>query len=106
VARILNRARNRVPRRSTPAGPDTAYSPDVDERLAEIAEILAAGLMRLRARKSSQISGDYAEFFLDFRQRQSGPDGPTCRNLTHETHAGLRSQEDGLLRACGNGEGG
>jgi hypothetical protein len=42
--------------------------------LAEIAEILAAGLMRLRARKSSQISPDCGEISLDILADQSGPD--------------------------------
>ena len=42
------------------------------ERLDEIAEILAAGLIRLRARKSSQISADRGESSLDFSPDQSG----------------------------------
>jgi hypothetical protein len=40
------------------------------ERLAEIAEILAAGLMRLRASKSSALSGDHGESCLDFPATQ------------------------------------
>jgi hypothetical protein len=40
------------------------------ERLDEIAEILAAGLMRLRARKSTQISPDPGESSLDFSPDQ------------------------------------
>jgi hypothetical protein len=40
------------------------------ERLDETAEILAAGLMRLRARKSSSISGDRGESCLDFPDTQ------------------------------------
>src|SRR5262245_8839067 len=43
-----------------------------DEHLAEIAEILAAGLMRLRARKSSQYSADSRESLLDCAAHQSG----------------------------------
>jgi hypothetical protein len=43
-----------------------------DEYLAEIAEILAAGLMRLRARKSSRISADGGESSVDFMPDQSG----------------------------------
>jgi hypothetical protein len=39
--------------------------PSADERLAEIAEILAAGLMRPRARKSSQLSERCFESSLD-----------------------------------------
>jgi hypothetical protein len=42
------------------------------DRIAEIAEILAAGLMRLRARKSSRISADGGESSVDFTPRQSG----------------------------------
>ncbi len=44
-------------------------SPDrisADERLAEVSEILARGLMRLRARQSRQISEDHGEIFVDF----------------------------------------
>jgi hypothetical protein len=43
-----------------------------DESLAEIAEILAAGLMRLRARKSSPKSADLRECSVDFTPDQSG----------------------------------
>jgi hypothetical protein len=42
------------------------------ERTAEIAEILAVGLMRLLARKSSQISPDCGESSLDCPAHQSG----------------------------------
>lgn len=42
------------------------------ERLSEIAEILAAGLMRLWTRKSSQISPDGGESLLDCHGHQSG----------------------------------
>jgi hypothetical protein len=43
-----------------------------DERLDEIAEILAIGLMRLRARKSSALSRDCGEICLDFSPDQRG----------------------------------
>ena len=43
-----------------------------DERLTEIAEILATGLMRLRARKSSGLLPTGADFFLGSLARQSG----------------------------------
>jgi len=46
----------------------------VSERFSEIAEILAAGLMRLRARKSSPKSADCGEISLDILADQSGPD--------------------------------
>jgi len=42
------------------------------ERLAEIAEILAAGLMRLRARQSSSLSPESGESSLDYLAHQSG----------------------------------
>jgi hypothetical protein len=42
------------------------------ERLAEVAEILAAGLMRLRARKSSHLSADPGESSLDCTAHRSG----------------------------------
>jgi hypothetical protein len=42
------------------------------ERLDEIADLLAAGLMRLRARKSSTLSNDRGESSLDCFGYQSG----------------------------------
>jgi hypothetical protein len=42
------------------------------ERLDEIADILAGGLMRLRARKSSPLSGDGGESSLDYSPDQRG----------------------------------
>lgn len=42
------------------------------ERLDEIAEILAAGLMRLRARQSSHLSRHCGESSLDFTLHQRG----------------------------------
>jgi hypothetical protein len=51
------------------------------ERLEEIAEIIAAGLMRLRARQSSQLSGDDGESSLDCLAIQSGH---AKAPLTHE----------------------
>ncbi len=52
--------------------PIPARSLSAAQRLSEIAEILAAGLMRLRARKSSQISPDGGESSLDCAGTQSG----------------------------------
>jgi hypothetical protein len=43
------------------------------ERLDEIADILAAGLIRLRLRKSTTLSRDRRESSLDFSPAQSGP---------------------------------
>jgi hypothetical protein len=49
------------------------------ERLAEIAEILARGLIRLHARKSSSLSADRGDSSVDFSPDRSGhaqhPDG-------------------------------
>jgi hypothetical protein len=42
------------------------------ERLTEIAEILATGLTRLKARQSSALSADFGESSLDCAAHQSG----------------------------------
>ena len=42
------------------------------ERISEVAEILARGLIRLRARKSSPLSADRGDSFLDFPAAQRG----------------------------------
>jgi hypothetical protein len=42
-----------------------------DERLSELAEILAAGFLRLQARESSRNSRDLREFPLDLAARPS-----------------------------------
>jgi hypothetical protein len=49
-----------------------AMQGDANPRLSEIAEILAVGLMRLTARKSSQKSAESGEILLDTSARQSG----------------------------------
>jgi hypothetical protein len=49
--------------------PDSLPSND---RIAEIAEILAAGLIRLRARQSSPLSPDNGEISMDCPGYQSG----------------------------------
>jgi len=41
------------------------------ERLAEISEILAAGLMRLQARQSTSLSAHHGESLLDCAGHQS-----------------------------------
>jgi hypothetical protein len=52
---------------------DDAYALDkAHDRIAEIGDILALGLMRLLARKSSQASEKEREFSLDFVGQQSG----------------------------------
>lgn len=42
------------------------------ERLDEVADILAAGLIRLKARKSRALSADTRDSRLDFTPPQSG----------------------------------
>jgi len=42
------------------------------ERLDELSSILAAGLIRLRARKSRQLSADQGDSCLDFPPPKSG----------------------------------
>jgi hypothetical protein len=52
-----------------------AIRPDqlsADERITEIAEILALGLMRVRARQSSQLSRHRGESSLDCVAHPSG----------------------------------
>lgn len=52
-----------------------ALSPDrmtTAERLDELASILAAGLSRLRARKSRQLSANQGDSCLDFPPPKSG----------------------------------
>jgi len=46
------------------------------ERLDEIAEILAAGLMRLRVRQSTPLSGAVGDCSLDRPARQRGHANP------------------------------
>jgi hypothetical protein len=68
VARIAS-ANALHPDRMTPA-----------ERLAELGEILALGLMRLHARKSSRLSGDCGESSVDFLpDRRAHADAPERR---------------------------
>ena len=58
-------------------------SPDAmtpDERLAELGEILARGLIRLHARKSSPLSADRGDSSVDFLPDRSGhADAPRRR---------------------------
>lgn len=51
----------------------------VDDRLTEIAELLALGLMRLRARQSSGLSARAGESSLHFPPEQSGAASPIVR---------------------------
>jgi hypothetical protein len=60
-----------------------AVHPDqltADERIAEIGRILALGLIRLHARKSSPISPDRGDSLVDLSPKRSGhADAPTRR---------------------------
>jgi hypothetical protein len=49
------------------------------ERLAEVAELLAQGLIRMRARMSSQKSADVGEISLDCNAQRSGPEANSHR---------------------------
>jgi hypothetical protein len=42
------------------------------ERLSELAELLALGLVRLKVRQSSGVSGELGESSLDCSARESG----------------------------------
>ena len=52
-----------------PIAPDHLSPAD---RLAELAELLARGLIRLHARKSSSLSAERGESFVDFSATRSG----------------------------------
>jgi hypothetical protein len=60
-----------------------ALHPDLmtaDERIAEIGQILALGLIRLHTRKSSSFSADCGDSLVDVPPNQSGhADAPTRR---------------------------
>jgi hypothetical protein len=60
-----------------PSSRIAAADADGSERLSEIAEILAAGLTRLEALKSSRKSDEIGESSLHFTPDQSG-DAPPC----------------------------
>jgi hypothetical protein len=49
------------------------------ERLDELAEILATGLMRLKARKSSSLSAHGGESSLDYPSEQSSHANPQMK---------------------------
>jgi hypothetical protein len=51
------------------------------ERLAEISEILATGLMRLEPRKSSPKSAGFGESSVDFSGHQSGHADPSSLEI-------------------------
>lgn len=55
---------------------------EASERVAEIAEILAAGLMRVLAPKSSPISADTGESSLHLSPPESGHRTPIIRRTS------------------------
>jgi hypothetical protein len=55
----------------------TATKAEESDRVSDIAEILATGLSRLAARKSSRKSMEFGESSLHFTPDQSG-DAPSC----------------------------
>ena len=62
----------------------TAVKPDnmsADERLAEVAEILALGLIRMRARMSSPFLPTSGEIPLDCNAQRSGPEPNSPREI-------------------------
>ena len=62
----------------------TGTHPEDSERISEIAEILAAGLTRLSARKSSQKSAEFGESSLHFSPDQSGGVPPYSAEAPHD----------------------
>ena len=67
------------PEMMNPLSPARMTTP---ERLEGVAEILAAGLIRLRARQSRELSGDRGESSLDFSPERSGHDPVSQRTET------------------------
>jgi hypothetical protein len=72
----LEQARPRAPARLASPSPLALASMSAAERIAEIAEILAVGLMRVRARNASRKSADCGESSLDRTAYQSGHASP------------------------------
>jgi hypothetical protein len=61
--------------RETPISGPNPLCPDrmsADARLAEIGRILAVGVVRLNATKSSGLSAENGDGFVDFSPRKSG----------------------------------
>jgi len=51
------------------------------ERLAEVADLLALGVIRMRARMSSQKSTDVGEISIDCNAQRSGPESNSRREV-------------------------
>src|SRR5205085_7101410 len=66
--------------RANTMNPINANQMSASERLDEIGDLLAAGLIRLRARQSSTLSAPDGDSFLDFSPPKSGRGRkPRCR---------------------------
>jgi hypothetical protein len=59
-------------------------STNYPKRLDEIAEILAVGLSRLAAGKSSRKPAEFGERSLHFSPDQSGGEPPCCAEAFHD----------------------
>jgi hypothetical protein len=62
----------------------TTDSAAASERVGEIATILAAGLLRLEARKSSRKPTEFGESSLHFSPNQSGGVQPYSVEVSHD----------------------
>ena len=66
-------------------GMSNSHERDISrDQVQEIGEILAAGLMRLLAAKSSELSPDNGESSLDFSPDQSSHPANSDRRITHD----------------------
>jgi hypothetical protein len=69
---------------SEPSSSTAAAGSEARQRVSEIAEILAVGLSRLEARKSSRKSADFGESSLHFTPDQSGYALPRSAEASHD----------------------
>src|ERR1700736_6676769 len=75
-------AQNPWPHRRAPAFLRAIDFLTPEGRVGELARVLAAGLIRFRARKSSEISTDQGESSLDITGHQSGHPTPVTRRIS------------------------
>jgi hypothetical protein len=67
-----------------PSSDFVGNDPIANERISEIAEILAVGLTRLAARKSSRKPAEFGESSLHFTLEQSGDALPFSAEVSHD----------------------
>jgi hypothetical protein len=67
-----------------PSSDFAGNDPIANERMAEITEILAVGLTRLEARKSSRKPAEFGESSLHFSPDQSGGGPPCSAEASHD----------------------